>query len=918
MQWNKNRDVIGVSTSQNVKKKRRNNSKWFESLAGHTLKGYKLEQFLGKGKIGYVYRARSLKISDVEVAIKLTPAQKIKDEWRNEIQKVARLSTIRGIVHYHGLDTEEIISERHTELVLYTVWDFIPPGRNLHEYLSEESRTVHASFMIAVVECVLRTLHACQAKGIPRHGDLHPGNILIGNPDPGDIDAELRPREQVYVSDFGYGATGGTVRLKDDYQGLAAIANAIIDRIDWSKTTPSDKHFIVGLKELLVKVLLEKSHSEKVAPMEILKALRDLKATAPPIVAQLGGALATTAALLQQTLANVGQFQISEMLGDRWEWWKKLFVGTVPARSRILVPDISTVVTGPRGCGKTMLFRRLSQRLLVECGPVADDPRSGLVGFYINANDIADAFPDFPTDALPGIRDKLIRYANLCVLGDVLAVLAARKARQDEEAPAAFVRVVQKWLSRTDAAVPLVAGESALENLRSQLEDIKWVFPRAGISPEFAAGDEFSRISWLPKFISILRQHARWVGEGPVFIFIDDYSTPRVSRGIQRVLNRIFFQRSSEFVAKIATESATTFVPEDSGGKMLQDGDDYQMIDMGEESLFMSDKERREFLDHLFSKRLSLDPRVPNQAHTLGGLLSSLGMSKTEFARRLRQKRSDLVGEISKATSQRRGATKPSVLYHGADVLCALWSGDTRIMIQLVQELIGEDSPGEPLLLPIPAEKQDRVCRDRGGTWLEAQTRNHPTHPDDVTAHLKQIRKQDSNYAFIGNNYGTHLKAIVEAFVSAARHLLLGPTYNIGKRQVPRMAFRIEVVDDFRVDGLAAELYKDLIRYGLFMRDARGKSVRGAMVPRLYLRRLLLPYCTLALSKRDSVPINCSSFRELLLYPDRFKAKFLQVCIADDGMDIAGQMTMPFAEAREPDPAYDDLEIDEEFKDSGN
>src|SRR5205823_565384 len=143
----------------------------------------------------------------------------------------------------------------------------------------------------------------------------------------------------------------------------------------------------------------------------------------------------------------------------------------------------------------------------------------------------------------------------------------------------------------------------------------------------------------------------------PVFIFIDDYSTPRVSRAVQRVLNRIFFQRSSEFIAKIATESATTFVSEDSSGKVLQDGDDYQMIDMGEESLFMSDKERREFLDQVFSRRLSFDTRVPTDAQTLEGLLGTLGMSKTAFARRLRQERDEGETIPVAGTSQRRGAT---------------------------------------------------------------------------------------------------------------------------------------------------------------------------------------------------------------------------------------------------------------------
>ena len=93
-------------------------------------------------------------------------------------------------------------------------------------------------------------------------------------------------------------------------------------------------------------------------------------------------------------------------------------------------------------------------------------------------------------------------------------------------------------------------------------------------------------------------------------------------------------------------------------------------------------------------------------------------------------------------------------------------------------------------------------------------------------------------------------------------------------REVPRMAFRIEIIDEFRIDGLALEIYRDLIRYGLFMRDNRGKSVRGNFVPRLYLRRLLLPYCALPLSKRDSVQIGHRTFELLLLEPDRFRERY--------------------------------------------
>ena len=130
-------------------------------------------------------------------------------------------------------------------------------------------------------------------------------------------------------------------------------------------------------------------------------------------------------------------------------------------------------------------------------------------------------------------------------------------------------------------------------------------------------------------------------------------------------------------------------------------------------------------------------------------------------------------------------------------------------------------------------------------------------------------------------------------------------------REVPRMAFRIEIVDEFRVEGLAREIYRDLIRYGLFLRDQRGKSVRGEMVPRLYLRRLLLPYCTLAMSKRDSVPVRCEDFFELLVYPDRFKRRYA-VVRSDTRLDQLGLWVQPRIEDREIDlTLYDDLDEDE-------
>jgi hypothetical protein len=402
------------------------------SLEGCEVDTFRLEKYIGCGKIGYVYRAIR-KDLDSEVAVKLIPGPP-KKGWQTELKKVSKLHAIPGVVHFHGLGAGQIIHNGNTGLFQFTVWDYIPPGRNLKQYL-QGTESFPVSFLLAVIEQVLHVLHACRAKGVPRHGDLHAGNILIGEQDDAVLDITLQAREPIYVSDFGYGTTGGDKRPKDDYLGLAAIADAIIDKVEWDEGNFTDRQMLYEIRTFISKHLCEPSVSERHLPRELLQVLRDFKnrALSPPpsdTLTKSGSPRPKSSQPLPPDIMKVGQFQVSEMLGDEWQLWKRLFVPSVPARSRILEPDISTVVTGPRGCGKTMLFRRLSERLSVECGPIDDLPDSSLfTGLYVNANDIADAFSDFPS--LPSQEEarKLICYANLCILSDFLAVQSARRGK---------------------------------------------------------------------------------------------------------------------------------------------------------------------------------------------------------------------------------------------------------------------------------------------------------------------------------------------------------------------------------------------------------------------------------------------------------------------------------------------------------
>jgi len=230
------------------------------------------------------------------------------------------------------------------------------------------------------------------------------------------------------------------------------------------------------------------------------------------------------------------------------------------------------------------------------------------------------------------------------------------------------------------------------------------------------------------------------------------------------------------------------------------------------------------------------------------------------FRRRLRntagfpaQSLEELVGSSNKqnyndlARSIREGK-KP--LIWSMETLCGLCSGDIHYVISLVGEMVrlcgGSDELAKVHTLPKIAEGvQNRAIREAAGNFLK---------------NLRGIPR-----------CGEELVAIVEAFGNVAHSHLRFLNSKNQEGNPPKQATRIEPYEPLDLSEPAQLLYDELLRYSVFIEDFRGKSRRGKVVPRLFLRRFLIPHFNLTFSTRDSIELEPEQFEAFLLHPKIFE-----------------------------------------------
>lgn len=780
-----------------------------------------IKEWRASGNDGHLFKGWS-GVLRRDVACKIIPRSNLahgpngEELWRAEVHKADALRNA-AVVRFEDVQSWK---DNYVDCVVL-VSEFVE-GVNLRRFIEKEGTEITIPFITQWLATMLELLFEMQQRSVV-HGDLHAGNVLVEDR---SSYALMGARFAFRVTDFGVKDATSDRRFKDDFHQLADILGQLLGAVDYQEWNPRDKYTFHILRDhFLARHLVEDDLTRDPLarqPRELFLRLQKLESefeqTAPA----------------NTRLLTPFDFLSCEQMGDAPALLRALyserFLGLTEIESRNNV-----VVTGPRGCGKSTVFKSLSLDQKLRTSEAAPESTS-YIGIYYRCDDLYYVFPRYTAPTRAEAVDIPLHFVTATILGKLLNCI---EAWSREFFPAEFAQrqasVAEELWSVLGLDTPQIPGTDQFRVVATELEKqrkraAEW--QRFAHDPKRPIGLCFG-VETVQRICDVLASSFAFLRERPVYFFIDDYSSPKITRALQLNLNRLFMQRSASCFFKLSTESPVSFAKSDIDGKIYVESREFVLHNLGIVYLHADLSPKLVFIEDVFRRRLA-GTASPFPARELAELVgSNAAQSGNEDARQI------------------RAGTK--LEHWGKECLCKLCSGDIHYVISLVGEMVR--LTGGSAALPASGDgpriargTQNRAIREAAGSFLR-NLRGVPRHGDTLVA-------------------------IVEAFGAVAHSYIKFRNSKNEEGSPPHQASRIEPFEPFELSENAQKIYEELLRYSVFIEDFRGKSRRGKVVARLYLRRFLVPHFNLTFNTRDSIEVEPANFELFLTQPNEFGDRF--------------------------------------------
>lgn len=802
-----------------------------------------------RGKKGFVLRVRS-EPTGQELAAKLCIPADYAD-GRSPLLEVDYTSKLRGAEDIfqlpHGVGrvspfaSQPVSADARDWVCFLTDW---LPGKTVQSLLEERADTVAPDLVVQVGEALLTAVLVLEQRGL-KHDDLHLGNLMMVETDPNRlaIDSSL-PRYRLKVIDLGSlkNIERPTFKSDDDWsmvaRALAQLHNVLVKNRGVASRYPN---FIRQLNSFIQNLAEEDLTRHFPAPASYIARFREVAGAA------------TSMPRSQVDFHPFDAISAEHLANDRL--LLELFVGHLPWISLVKTREPSVLI-GPRGCGKSMVFRYLSLRTHVSSTTANIDAlrQIGFFGVYVGcASDLGnDLLWISREEGRPQrLASSITTYFNLILTRELLRTLAAsaRVAALSAElglttyAKSEIAGFIQDQLGDELGLIRL-AGMDPLQSCSDLIDQLRLRLSRGlleGRSPDFQLPSTFLR-DLCQKIIDCAPGFADW----RIVFLLDDYTIHRLSRPIQSIINAVLWQRTSTHVFKISSEPHG-FEATHVDNARIDEHREFVPIDTGSMPTGQDEaKHRLEFISKLLDKRLEAARYVGRTRVLIGD-----SEHRTDPA---------LAKHIRAVKGERSGA-RP--YYHGIHVLSSAWSGDVATVLHMVREMFVRASVGRSSDTKIP----------------------HKIQHESISRVSTALRERVGGY----HPYGQEMARVLSAAGDLARKLLIEAPDKVNRKMNPvvHRKYRFEMTLPAGVDlesklltlpegRKVVDIMHELVRRAIFVQlpPSRGKEGDARRTLRWQLRASLLPSFGTSLVRHNYIDIKrIEDFIEFITDPEAFAKK---------------------------------------------
>lgn len=710
-------------------------------------------------------------------------------------------------------------------------------GHDLVYYLKYEPEKVTPSLIVNVTRVLMFVVQFFEAKDL-KHDDLHLGNVMLVETDRDILDINpSAPSHVLKIIDLGSlkPLSRTTRKIDDDWSSLARCLVELYNFVHKDRAVASRHPEFMRLFSCFIYDLADadpaRNFPEKSSYRRRIDEIESVLNNIPTVI----GSFHPFEAISAEHLAS--DDLLLSLFVDHLEWVQL-----------IQSPD-PTVLVGPRGCGKSMVFRYLSIRTHV----VGHDndanflSKVGFFGVYIGcASDLQNDLLWISREKgrVERLASEITTYFNLVLTRELLkslSITAKSSTLSSVLGLSDTARVeIADFVAKQIGVLPKAINIKGMDPLQICADLVDGA--RLNLGRELLAGAMASyKLSdiYIRELCRFVQRKVPGLKQWRIAFLLDDYTSHRLSLDVQRVLNPIVWQRDSSFIFKVSSEPHG-FDPGHIDGSKIDANREYTLVDAGGQ---IKSSERKSFVEQLLDKRLAAAEYKGRCADLIG---ESEYKSDVELACAIRGKKGERVGQRS--------------FYYGIHVLSDAWSGDVSTILHMVREMFA--------LSGVDSESVELI----------SQSIQHKA----ITKVSTALRDRVSGY----HPFGTEMAKVLASYGELAKRLLVESPDRVNKEGNPiyHRRYRIEMTlpSGAEVESALRELpngdrvvllMRELVRRAIFIQlpSSRGKESSERRTLRWQLRASLLPSFGTSLVRESYIDIKrVEDFADFLTNPDAF------------------------------------------------